>query len=416
MTERDDPALVERTLHDLATAAQNVAGERAARERVIATTRAALDAVRADLTVTERAAKQQRQAQIDAVRGRADIERRLHDLGVAEALARTRRQHAEQKALGFRAAATFAASGRADAEGASDGDRTEHERLAEARATHEASAAESRAAEERAREAEIGRLRAELELQVAAERDVEAAFTKERDDTERGVAGLRDTLERTAADLHEAEVLLERLASEAERISAERAGIEKVLHDSSRRTRENIKSRIAELRHIEADAASERAEQERLLASVIAQENDVAREIVWTEPVPAPPVAAAAPQPADQRAKLTFPQPLKTAASAPPAPAKTKATESFVRPAPAPARRPVEKPAAGAHDELIPGLKSLMSNVFARKKTGVPPAPVVEAGSSAADRIARDFGLLGATAETPAAAPSATTAPAPEEP
>jgi len=89
------------------------------------------------------------------------------------------------------------------------------------------------------------------------------------------------------------------------------------------------------------------------------------------------------------------PAPAKATAKPTPA-AKPAPTESFIRPA-AQTYRPANAASRGAdEEELIPGLRSFVGNFFAKKKAAAPPKETqVEENSTVADRIARDFGLLG---------------------
>ncbi len=396
----------EQHIRELTRAAIDIARERAELERTLSTARLRLDEARAELPVAERTAKMRRQSQLDAVRGRADLERRLQTLLESEALARTRRQQAEQRAQGFRAAATFAASGRAESDGTSaavDPERNERERLVEARAIREASAAEARAAEERAEEQKIGKLRAELEMHVAAEREVELGFATERDEAEQRNIELRGIIDRTTIEIGEWELALERLVDEAAHVAEQRAAISEAVDDDRRASREMMEARILELRGIEAAAQTERGQLEAMIAELIASEEaeresrlaletaTIARPDAAVEALaePAAPAVATAPSPEPEKPKA----PLYVARPTTAKPAAKVKTESFIRPGRAPA--PVAK--SGADEELIPGLKSLVGNIFTRAKKPEPIVEVIEPpeSSSIADRIARDFGLLG---------------------
>ena len=404
-------------LRELGRAALDVARERADLEDSLVRARSQIESARAELPIAERTAKTRRQSQLDAVRGRADLERRLQSLVESEALARTRRQQAEQRAQGFRAAATFAASGRAEA-GAGDTERLERERLVEARAMREASVAESRAAEERAEEQKIGKLRAELEMHVAAEREVEIAFALERDEAERRSADLHREIQGLAIEIRDADVALEALAETAERIALEHAAISEQFDDHRRATRENIELRIAELRAIEAATIRERTDLEEMLATLMESEaveaavsiaadaadaadfevqtraSDGSSESASTRPVVATadsesPLATNETEPS--KAPLYVAKPAQSKAVE-----KPKTIESFIRPERTPYRSPIAAPKTGDEEELIPGLKSLVGNIFTRKRPEAVAEPIEpEESSSIADRIARDFGLLG---------------------
>ena len=391
-------------MRELTRATIDIARERVELEREIATARVRLDEARAELPIAERTAKTRRQAQLDAVRGRADLEKRLQNLVESEALARTRRQQAEQRAQGFRAAATFAASGRAesDADATPDPARNERERLVEARANREAGAAEARAAEERVEEQKVGKLRAELEMHVAAEREVELGFATERDAAEGRNIELREIIERTSIEIGAWEFAVERLADEAAHVAERRAAISEAVDDDRRASRAVMEARILELREFEAAALAERTQLEAMIADLVANEvaereaslalehaaiaqpgtDDVA-DVAVAE------MAAKAPNPGPEKPKV----PLYVARPATAKPANKVKTESFMRPGRSVA--PVAK--AATDEELIPGLKSLVGTIFTRTKKPAPVAEVVEPpeSSSIADRIARDFGLLG---------------------
>ena len=382
-------------IRELTRATIDIARERAELERTLDLARVRLDEARAELPVAERTAKMRRQSQLDAVRGRADLERRLQTLLESEALTRTRRQQAEQRAQGFRAAATFAASGRAESDGpdaAVDPERNERERLVEARAIREASAAEARAAEERAEEQKIGKLRAELEMHVAAEREVELGFATERDEAEHRNLELREIIDRTTIEIGAWELALERLASEAAHIAQERAAISEAVDDDRRASREIMEARILELREIESAAIAERGQLEAMIAELVTSE-DAEREARLA-------LDDATIAPSDAVASVTVPiaekavsTPLYVARPAATKPTEKVKTESFIRPS----RAPVSAPKSATNEELIPGLKSLVGNIFtrAKKPDAIPEVAEPPESSSIADRIARDFGLLG---------------------
>jgi len=406
--ESTDP---ERDMRELSAAALAIAQQRLQHDRVLVFARERIDVCRAELPVAERTAKTRRQSQLDAVRGRADLERRLQSLVESEALARTRRQQAEQRAEGFRAAATFATSGSLEA-GPSDADRNEHERLVGARATREASVAASRAAEEHVEEQKIGKLRAELEMHVAAEREVEMAFALERDEAERRTAELHSEIERLADEIRDAELARQELDETASQLSRERAELAERYDDHRRSTRESINTRILELLAFEADAARERTELEAMLAEFDARDEAGRVELAAHAAAAAEearltadaaqassngatastngvaPAATPAPEPV--KAPLYVERPKSKFAE------KPKTSESFIRPERVPFHStPAWPKKAVADEELIPGLRSLVGNIFTRKKSEPAPQPVAPENSSIADRIARDFGLLG---------------------
>ncbi|GAC1401404.1 MAG: hypothetical protein NVSMB59_23320 [Vulcanimicrobiaceae bacterium] len=413
-------------LRELHRAALDIARERTDVDRALAAARDQLESARAELPLAERTAKTRRQSQLDAVRGRADLERRLQGLIESEALARTRRQQAEQRAQGFRAAATFAASGRTEGE-TPDAERIERERLVEARAIREASVAESRATEEHTEELKIGKLRAELEMHVAAEREVEAAFALERETAEKRTAELNDQIARLTIEIEAFEIALEQLTESSEAIAHECSQISAEFDDERRATRESIETRLAELRAIEADAARERAQLETMLADLAASDAEATSQAdlaatngaherngvhdaagggqaaggaIGAATATQDGARAAASSEASAKAAEPVKAPLYVAR---PATAKPAAkVDSFIRPERTP-YRPTVPAQTGSQEELIPGFKSLVGNIFARKPRVEPVPDVVEPveGSSIADRIARDFGLLGGGPETP---------------
>ncbi len=395
-------------LRELNRAALALAHERRENERTLVAAREQLETARAELPVAERTAKTRRQSQLDAVRGRADLERRLQNLIETEALARTRRQQAEQRAQGFRAAATFAASGRHDG-GEDDAERLERERLVEARAIREAGVAESRASEEHAEELKIGKLRAELEMHVAAEREVESNFAFERETAEKRSVELQHEIARLAAEIEDVEIALEGLAEAAETIASERAALAAEYGDQRRATRESVEVRIEELRRLEADAIRERTDLEKMLAELTASDAaedlslaDAATAQSAQEDAIAQPAAMAAAVPAPAEVEEIAKTPLFVTRPTLRPGQKPKAAESFIRPAERPRTAPTAAK-AGDDEELIPGLKSLVGNIFTRKRPELPVAATeAEESSSIADRIARDFGLLGASPEEPA--------------
>ncbi len=400
----DDVASIEYHVRELTEHALDAARERAACERAVATSRAELEAAERELPVAERMAKERRQAQNDAIRGRAELEHRLAELVEAEDLTRARRQQAEQRAQSFRAAAAFAATGRAEAEAKGDSERADRERLVEDRATREASAAEARATEELAEETKIGRHRAEIETHVDAERALESEIASDRSQAEARLAELRETIERASFALHEAEVSLERLDATRDRLAEERAKAGQQLKDIGSRARVAIEQRIEELRQQEAAIASQRAEQERLLAVLL--ENERALE---PEPQPEPepePVTAVAEYAAEDE-PLAQDGPLETIRSAAPsdvAPQPEPAhfsTVTFTTSPSAPRDEAPPRPPDTTDDDRSPDFRSLLGNIFTRRK---PEEPVVDEGPSIAERIARDFGLLGVSDEDEAEA------------
>jgi hypothetical protein len=439
MVEPDDVATIELHVRELTEHALVAARERAACEAALKKARETLAAAEKQLPEAEREAKERRQGQNDAIRGRAELEHRLAELIEAEDLTRARRQQAEQRAQGFRAAAAFAGAGRLEAETANDNERYERERLVEERATREAAAAEARASEELTEETKIARHRAEIEAHVDAERALEAEIASDRASAEALVTSLKEKIESATFAVHEAEVQLARLDADRERLAQERAVATERLREVGLRARGEIEARIAALRSQELELVRRREEQERLLASLIAS-----AEPPEPEPEPEPePVVEPEPEPEtlvaedDENSDVvafdvtTTPstngshdtthaaQPETPAATAPAPPAQEKPAPQAPPPEPhfstvtfkaTPAAREPAPPrtpeTTSGYGDDGPGFRSLIGNIFTRRKP--VEEPVEDEGPSIADRIARDFGLLGAADddETDTEAPS----------
>jgi hypothetical protein len=424
MLEHGDVASIESQVRQLTEHTLEAARERSACERTVAQARAAFEGAQRELPAAERDAKERRQSQNDAIRGRAELEHRLAELVETEDLTRARRQQAEQRAQSFRAAAAFATTGRTEAEAAGDSERAERERMVEDRATREAASAEARATEELGEETKVARHRAEIETHVEAERSLEAEIAADRASAEARVVELREIIEREEFALHEAEVNLERLDTDRDRLAQERAAAGEKLREIGDRARGEIEARIATLREQEAALASERIEQERLLYILLendrrieqeAQEKahqeleahdalesstDAAAQHPETETESASDAPAESPQ-ASEASETSGAQPhystvtFTASPSAPRDPSRALVFESD-------------------DDERGPGFRSIIGNIFTRRK---PEEPVVDEGPSIAERIARDFGMLGETDDEDEAAPAsehALAAPPPE--
>jgi hypothetical protein len=396
--EHEDLAEIEQRLRDLTEHALEAARERAACETAADRARETLEAAHAELPVAERIAKERRQAQHDALRGRAELEHRFAELSEVEELTRARRLQAQQRAQGFRAAAAFAGAGRTEAEAGQEIERGQRERLVEERAAREAAAAEARASEELAEETKVGRHRAEIEKHLEAERALEAEIRSDRTGAEARVTTLRETIESASFELHEAQVNLERLNAERERLAKERALAGERLREVGARAREEIEARVRELRAKELEIALEREEQERLLA--VLSQNE---EPLEPEPQAAhseDDAVAALVDEADEHVAAESASP--EVAAEPPAPEPHFSTVTFTAHPPArdaaPASRAV--PEAGYdHEDIGPDFRSLIGNIFTRRKA--IEDPIEEAGPSIAERIARDFGNLGGSDDEP---------------
>jgi len=402
--EQDDLITIEQHVRELTEGALAAARERADCEAAIAKAREVPEAAQTDLPAAERFAKEQRQAQNDAIRGRAELEHRLTELVENEDLTRQRRQQAEQRAQGFRAAAAFATAGRGEAEASGDMERISRERMVEERANREAATAETRAAEELGEETRLGRLRSEIENHVEAERALEADIANDRASAEARLNALRETIEKATFDLHEAEVNLERLDADHERLAQERAAVGERLREVGMRARTQIEARIEDLRAQEAALAREREEQERLLAALEENERSL-------NPQPDPPAeemvhASAVAEAHDQNGSVavtaaSFDAPADAPAPPPEPHFSTMSyTATQARDAARSANPPEAEPPSNYDDRSgarsLRG-NSLIGNIFARRKP--VEEPVEDEGPSIADRIARDFGLLGSIEE-----------------
>jgi hypothetical protein len=390
MVESDDIVSIQHHVRELTESALGAARERANCDAAVKKARETLEAAQRELPEAEREAKERRQAQNDAIRGRAELEHRLAELIEAEDLTRARRQQAEQRSQGFRAASAFASAGRAEAELAGDTERVERERLVEERANREASAAEARAAEELAEETKISRHRSEIETHVEAERALEAEIAADRASGEAHVSALKETIENASFELHEAEVNLARLDADRERLAQERAIAGERLREIGQRARGEIETRIGELRAQEIELARRREEQEVLLASLTAPEEPLVPE---PEPEPEPEIVQVEDTAGTSHASSDASD--STTVAPPPEPHFSTVTfKTTVAGRETPAQRPADPNGAYDDDRNAPDFRSLIGNIFTRRKP--VEEPVEDEGPSIADRIARDFGLLGA--------------------
>jgi hypothetical protein len=434
MAERErDVAAIEQTLKDLQGLAAETARELADCDAVIAQARETMQRAQAELPLAEREAKERRRARHESVRGRAELEHRLATLVEAEELCRARREQAEARAQGLRGAASFATISATEAEARGDHVRAERERLVAERALRECASAEARAADERAEERRLRALRTDVDVHVVAEAELERTLAIARLEAEARVGEMRLKLESASGALYEAEARRALLADEAAEIEREAAKARRVLDDATRMARSAVEARIATLQRIELEAAAERIELEAQLSVIASAEARVAaaaREVEFAleleqaareeaaahvteayareahhDETSLAEVAAAETHALDVRADAAD-------ASEAPAPiaAAPFASNTPLRPAPgasetSPFPISIAAPLGGGavkieEDELIPGLRGLFDSLTGRRRSNAEPAG--EESTSVADRIARDFGLLGDRPESAA--------------
>jgi len=402
----DDVSSIEKKVRKLTANMMAIARERAAHEAAVESARETLERAQAELPAVEATAKERRRSQHDARRGRAELERQLRDLLDAEGLARARRLQCEQRAQSFRAAAAFAASARADALAMHDEGRAERERLVEERALREAAAGDSRASEELAEEQKLAALRSEIETHVTAERELEATLGAERDRADQRARTLRETIERAKDSLREATARLEEIDSDRDRLEGERVEAGTRLREVGTRARGEIEARIDALRDAQRQVVAELEEQERLLATMITNEERAAREALDEQNErerrelherAARAAFEAAPQPAYAPAASAAPAANAANAAQAASSAAPQAVTAAPPEQPSVSRRPKPElqPASVRHDEASGGLRNLFDNVLRRRKPAMEEP--VDDGPSVADRIARDFGLLSPT-------------------
>ncbi len=445
----DDFAAIERQILELAAQNVRAAQERADAETAVSAARARVASVAERLPAVEALAKKRRQARHDAVRDRAEIERRLSALLEEENSARSRRRQAEQLAEGFRSAEAFAAASGSEAQRGGDGDRMMHENSVASRARIEAQQAQARVAELRQIEDEITRNREEVEGHVLAEREFESKLAADRDETEAEAAALRAELLAAKHAYEEARETLERLDHEAQRVVGERSEVTQRLLEARARARAEIEGRIRALREEERELAARRAAEEKVLAALLQAENRANAEITVRERDEAKRLTAErneraraeraereraaaealdaserqnasdakGPTPTTHAANngatsLVSPEagaapatPPPVAPPKPPTPTPAPAAASPKPSAPPSNGAPPPRPAAAAsanRDEPSalsqlaadsPILRGLIS-LFGRKSAAAPEEPALD-GPSIADRIARDFGALG---------------------
>jgi len=187
-------------------------------------------------------------------------------------------------------------------------------------------------------------------------------------------------------------------------LSAERAAAGQQLREIGERARGEIERRIADLREREAALANERDEQERLLAVLVENERPLEPE---PEPAAAPVVAT------DENHALA--QDGQSGAAEAAANARGDVAEPPAQPhfstvtfttAPSSPRRDPPHPPEPSYEDHGPDFRSLLGNIFTRRK---PEEPIVDEGPSISERIARDFGLLGVSDEDEEAAETAAT-------
>lgn len=356
-----------------------------------------------------------RAAQEQAVRERADLERRYTDLLERESIARSRFEQAEQRVEAYRAVEAFARGSRGASETSGDEERAARERDAEDRAGREREAAETRVAELRSISASVSHERADVEHHVFAERAVEDGVSNDREGAEFERMSHEGEIARakTAVATFEADVAERRL--EVERLEGDRTALRDRLQTARRRLEHEASSRIDALRTAEERKRLERLEAERVVAALRAEEEGLAFERAALERAERDRVERkrmlerreAYDRALDERiARKQREQQVEPGAETGAASeAETEAESTTISPLPeAPSARifavpqagyrPPEKPAPlasprpAAGDESMRGLFGRLGRRRREPNTAEPPIDV-------ASRIARDFGLLG---------------------
>jgi len=389
--EGADVSSVEHQILDLTATAIRAAKERADCEASLAVLQRTLERAQAELPEAELLAKRKRQEAHDAVRGRADLERRISDLLEVEEVARTRSHQAMQRAASFKAAMTFAAAARAEAERGGDVARFEREGGVAERAQREFAAAEVRAAEEREAEAKVATERANLETHAAAEREIEAVIASERQAAERRCADLVSIIARVKDDIAAARENVKRFQIDFDRLSSRRDAAEGQLQEVRRRARSEIETRVAQLLATEESARRERLEQEGLLAALDESETRAENERSAAESAERGHLGLKAAPAGDALG------PALGTRAMPPAPSPVSAGMAPSNDLPFAAATPaLSEPLAPFADEGIAEQPPRpLFGWFGRRQTAAPVESVEDLGPSIADRIARDFGLLG---------------------
>jgi hypothetical protein len=363
----------------------------------------------------------------------------------------------------LRGAASFATISATEAEARGDHVRAERERLVAERALRECASAEARAADERAEERRLRALRTDVDVHVIAEAELERTLAIARLEAEARVGEMRLKLESASGALYEAEARRALLADEAAEIEREATKARRILDDATRMARSAVEARIATLQRIELEAAAERIELEAQLSIIASAEARVAaaaREVEFAleleqaareeaashafvppdadlpsereTPAPQAHAYAAETDAAHDRAAAahaveahavevhaseahaTEAHPSEAhaqdaAESATPAvapvvanlPARSAPGSGTTSPVPISIAAPLGGGAVKIEeDELIPGLRGLFDSLTGRRRSSAEPA--AEESSSVADRIARDFGLLGDRPESAA--------------
>jgi hypothetical protein len=396
VADAGDVARLESAIRDLARDAAHAREERSACDAAIARARDDLERANAALLDAERLAKEYRRARHETVRGRAELEHRRATILESEGLTRSRAERAEGLAHGYRGAASFATIAATEAEAAGDAERAGRERSVAERAARACAIAESRAAEERAEERKLANARAELDVHLAAEREVEATNGSDRIDAELRAHALHETIAVASAGLRDAEAALARAGERSERIAADALALRQRLRDATSNARGAIEERIVGLRRVEREAAAERLELERTLATLREDERRAAREAGAPARIDgsATPVIATTPNPA---VAASDDAPATMSPASLPAERRSEAEPVAARPPASIVAVPERSVPRPADDELIPGLIGLLGTIFSRR--GTPPErPRVASGdesTSIADRIARDFGWIG---------------------
>jgi len=365
-----------------------VDADSASAERELREACAQLERCRLSLEQAERAALERRRAHERALRSRYEEERRDAELAEAEAEARAGRQRAEARANAYRAAATFAQSLRTEAERAGDVDAAEHERQVEERARSETVEAEGDARQELGEEQRLATIRAGIAMQLASARDASDAAGRARTESEEFLAGRKRDVDEAADAVRRSEAKLQALLERSAAEKLDPAGTSERRRERLRRERERLETKIAELAKIEADVTRERAERERKLAALVADDVPAAalRETESTAEylADAKTFASQAPAASQPVAAPNTPAP----APSMPAPAQTVPPHSAPRPSARPAGRAAKAGPVGA---LLASSGKLLQRMLWLRPAPEAGAASEESGPAAADRIADEF-------------------------
>ncbi|MBC5811591.1 MAG: hypothetical protein GIW95_12175 [Candidatus Eremiobacteraeota bacterium] len=275
MFEHVDVAALEAEIEEFAREQARAVEERTEVDRWIERGQQQVASARERLPEAEANARERRRYRPEVNAQRSELEHELSDLIDNETGARMRREQAEQRALGFRAAETFAGAARIDAEKLGDRERVQRERMVEERARHEADLLEARARHDRADEERLSAERIELEERVNASRATEIAAAKDREEAEAVLNDLRRDVALAQDELDRAQYEATRLDLEIVRLADQQRAAEERLRHGRREALGQLERRIAELHASELDASKRRAEAETLLRRL---RDDVHRE------------------------------------------------------------------------------------------------------------------------------------------